>query len=49
MANPCPACGMYCYCGGDIDDFEFDDPEAEMNCTHCPDDEDETGDDDPCD
>ena len=24
MAHECPDCYMVCYCGGDIDDIEFD-------------------------
>lgn len=33
--HSCPDCGVYCHCGGDIDDIDFGDtsPHAD-NCTH---------------
>ena len=31
----CPECGSACYCGGDIDDIDVGDQEAEDDCTHC--------------
>lgn len=37
MAHSCPDCGMLCYCGGDIDDCEFDDTPEQMRCGHCAD------------
>lgn len=33
--HTCPECGQACYCGGDIDDCDFGDVEAEINCEHC--------------
>jgi hypothetical protein len=36
MSHECPDCGQTCYCGGDIDDCEFDDPLTVDACTHCP-------------
>ncbi len=33
--HSCPECGSACYCGGDVDDCEVGDEEAEENCTHC--------------
>ena len=33
--HSCPECGSACYCGGDIDDAEVGDEEAEDSCTHC--------------
>ncbi len=33
--HTCPECGQACYCGGDIDDIEVGDTEAEDNCTCC--------------
>jgi hypothetical protein len=33
--HSCPDCGCACYCGGDIDDAEVGDENAEDNCTHC--------------
>ena len=33
----CPECRSACYCGGDIDDIDTGDKEAEENCTHCDD------------
>ena len=43
MAHECPACGQTCYCGGDLDDCEFDilPPDG---CGHCV--EEEWGDED---
>jgi hypothetical protein len=41
MAHTCPECGSICYCGGDIDDAEIPDDEAEENCTCCLDDSDD--------
>lgn len=46
MAHTCPTCGEVCYCGGDIDDCEFDGTDEQFNCTHCPDDLDDDGDND---
>lgn len=46
MAHTCPNCGEVCYCGGDIDDCEFDGTDEQFNCTHCPDGLDEEGDND---
>lgn len=35
MAHECPECGMVCYCGGDIDDCEFNGPgSGQERCTH---------------
>ena len=34
MAHTCPDCGQTCYCGGDIDDCEFNFEEDVINCTH---------------
>lgn len=31
--HECPDCGQACYCGGDIDDCEF---EENSFCVHCP-------------
>jgi len=42
--HSCPKCGSACYCGGDIDDSDCGDIEAEDNCTCC-DGESEDGDD----
>ena len=33
--HSCPDCGSACYCGGDVDDIDTGDEEAEDNCTHC--------------
>lgn len=33
--HTCPECGSACYCGGDIDDIDTGDEEAEENCTCC--------------
>ena len=33
--HSCPECGQACYCGGDIDDIDAGDEEAEDNCTCC--------------
>lgn len=38
---------MVCYCGGDIDDCQFDGTSAQLHCGHCDDDEDTHCDDDP--
>lgn len=46
MAHSCPECGQTCYCGGDIDDCEFEGTEEEANCMHCVDDGHEDHDDD---
>ena len=35
--HSCPECGSACYCGGDIDDIDTGDTEAEDNCTCCAD------------
>jgi len=35
MAHSCPACGMICYCGLDIDDCLFDFDADVDACTHC--------------
>lgn len=32
--HSCPECGSACYCGGDIDDIDVGDEEAEIGCTH---------------
>lgn len=33
--HTCPECGQACYCHGDIDDSEVEDPQfAYENCTH---------------
>ena len=32
--HDCPECGCACYCGGDIDDIDTGDEEAQYNCTH---------------
>ena len=37
MAHSCPECGCTCYCGGDIDDINLDDPAAVQACTCCSD------------
>lgn len=37
----CPECGQACYCGGDIDDCQFDGTAEEARCGHCPDEWDE--------
>lgn len=42
----CPECEEACYCGGDIDDIDAGDEEAQDNCTHCVGDHDEWGADD---
>jgi hypothetical protein len=35
MAHECPECGMVCYCGGDIDDCEFNGPgSGQERCAH---------------
>lgn len=35
MAHECPECGMVCYCGGDIDDCEFNgEGSGQETCTH---------------
>lgn len=31
----CPECGQACYCGGDIDDIDTGDEDAQDNCTCC--------------
>ncbi len=33
--HSCPICNQACYCGGDIDDIDTGDTEAEDNCTCC--------------
>ena len=33
--HSCPECGSACYCGGDIDDIDTGDEEAEDGCTCC--------------
>lgn len=33
--HTCPECGCACYCGGDIDDIDTGDEEAENGCTCC--------------
>ncbi len=33
--HSCPECDQACFCGGDIDDFDTCDEQAEENCTHC--------------
>ena len=38
MAHSCPECGQVCYCGGDIDDCEFDNTPEQMACICCADD-----------
>lgn len=38
----CPSCGQACYCGGDIEDHENE--EAEDECTHECDEDDQEGD-----
>jgi len=35
MAHECPECGVWCYCGGDIDDCGHNFEEDQMACTHC--------------
>jgi hypothetical protein len=35
MAHSCPDCGLLCYCGGDIDDCEFDGTPEQAKCKHC--------------
>jgi hypothetical protein len=35
MAHECPHCGLYCYCGSDIDDCCHNFPEDQNNCVHC--------------
>jgi len=44
--HSCPECGQACYCGGDVDDTDTGDLDAEENCIHCLDDEREDADDD---
>lgn len=34
MAHECPDCYQICYCGGDIDDCEFNDEHTYVNCSH---------------
>ena len=35
MSHTCPDCGMLCYCGGDIDDTQWDEDSPESDaCTH---------------
>jgi hypothetical protein len=36
MAHECPECGMWCHCGGDIDDCGHNFEEYQNACTHCP-------------
>ena len=33
--HSCPDCGEACYCGGDIDDIEIEDPQTVQACSHC--------------
>jgi hypothetical protein len=33
--HSCPECGSACHCGGDIDDIDTGDTEAEDNCICC--------------
>lgn len=33
--HSCPECGLDCYCGGDIDDLQFDDSQQALICTCC--------------
>ena len=33
--HTCPECGSACHCGGDIDDIDVGDEEAENGCTCC--------------
>lgn len=33
--HTCPECGQACYCGGDVDDIDTGDEEAEEGCTCC--------------
>jgi len=35
MAHECPECGSICYCGGDIDDCELNEPRFVDTCIHC--------------
>jgi hypothetical protein len=35
MAHECPDCGLTCYCGGDIDDCEWEGTPEQMACRHC--------------
>ena len=35
MAHECPACGLTCFCGGDIDDCVFNDELAVDYCDCC--------------
>jgi hypothetical protein len=35
MAHACPNCGAACYCGGDIDDCEFEGTAEQSACEHC--------------
>lgn len=44
MAHSCPECGQLCFCGGDIDDCDFDFADDIANCTHCLDNEDNDAD-----
>ncbi len=46
MSHECPTCGVLCHCNGDIDDCLNNFEEDLENCTHCPDDEDESEDED---
>lgn len=42
MAHTCPACGMTCYCNGDIDEDKSLGLVGDiLACMHCVDDEDE--------
>ena len=44
MAHTCHECGQACYCNGDIDDCCFDDDDATIACTCCPQGADDDGD-----
>ena len=35
MAHRCLVCDSVCHCGGDLDDFCFDDPPAGRSCSCC--------------
>lgn len=35
MAHSCPECGSLCFCGGDIDDCQFEGTPEEKACNHC--------------